>query len=627
MGFGVFDWMKDRLRGVLDMLNAMEASGELEVWAKAIADNILIGLEAIWGFGAASVELWQTFFPVLQSAADALGGWRNLALAVMAIPFRGVILGAVAALFQFAGGAALAMKALGGIGFGSAISGVLGFGKALLALANPLNWIKGAFIALRVALISTGIGALVVGLAMAGVWIYNNWSGLKSFFKGFGEAFMKSLGPARPMAEGVIRVVKQLWAWIARLLAPLDASAEQWAEWGRAAGRWTGEALAKIQDFFARLASWFTGGTKFDLANLFTPLAWGAALIPFLTLATFRKYALGASILGVKALITPLKWGAKLVPRLWPSKLLKLATGGAKLLLSALIMPLKWSKALIAKVPWFTLANGGKLFRLATLIKPILWTARLIPGIGWLALAGGLLWSLLIKPIDWGHFEWLKFEWSDILPDWNWDFINPIDLASKISLTLSKIGSPAGAAAAAKANTTPKKPVYHGTTPMIPRITEKARGGSFGPGWLLTGEEGPELEYKSRGGFIAHNKALRNMASMSEKISRGAANSSRAPSWLKGAAVASSMAASAAMPTAASELGNEQSSGAPVGSKYLTQNSRSNTSVSAPITLTIQGNVDQSVMPDLKDALADLEERLAARIEDEAHGSRRREHG
>ncbi len=50
-----------------------------------------------------------------------------------------------------------------------------------------------------------------------------------------------------------------------------------------------------------------------------------------------------------------------------------------------------------------------------------------------------------------------------------------------------------------------------------PPIQAKAKGGAFRSGWLLTGEEGPELEYRTEGGFIAHNRALRNMLDMATR--------------------------------------------------------------------------------------------------------------
>jgi len=254
MDAGVFDWMKSKLKLVLDEINRLEASGDLELWAKRIANHILIGLDAIWSFGASAIEFWRTLYPIMQSAADALGGWRNLALAVLAIPFRGFIIGAAVGLVQFAGGALLAARSLAGIGFASAAGGAFRLGSVMLTMLNPLRLVRAAFIAIRVAIISTGIGALVVGLAMAGTWIYNNWSGLVSFFKGFGEAFMASLGPARPLVQGIVDAASALWTWITDLVGPIDASAETWAQWGQTAGDAVGTVVSYILNLPTHLA-------------------------------------------------------------------------------------------------------------------------------------------------------------------------------------------------------------------------------------------------------------------------------------------------------------------------------------------------------------------------------------
>lgn len=254
MGFGVFDWMKSKLKLVLDEINRLEASGELELWAKQIADHILIGLDAIWGFGASAIEFWQMLYPVVQSAAEALGGWRNLALLVLAIPLRGFIFGAAIGLLQFTRGAVLAGRALAGMGLLSVAGGALRLGGVFLALLNPLKLVRAAFIAIRLAIISTGIGAIVVGLAMAGVWIYNNWSGLVAFFKGFGEAFMVSLGPARPLVQSIVNAAIDLWAWISAIVGPINASAETWAEWGQTAGDAVGNVVSYILNLPLHLA-------------------------------------------------------------------------------------------------------------------------------------------------------------------------------------------------------------------------------------------------------------------------------------------------------------------------------------------------------------------------------------
>ena len=159
-------------------------------------------------------------------------------------------------------------------------------------------------------------------------------------------------------------------------------------------------------------------------------------------------------------------------------------------------------------------------------------------------------------------------------------------------------------------------------------VQERASGGPFNPGWLLTGENGPELEYRSRGGFIAHNQALRNMAAMSQTVARNSANTNHAPAWLKGAALATGIAAKSALPAAALDMAPEAASesGAPIGAQYRNdRNSGGTTSISAPITLTIQGNVDQHVMHDLKGALQDMKDALIAHFEDEARANIRRE--
>ncbi|SFQ14627.1 phage tail tape measure protein, TP901 family, core region [Roseivivax halotolerans] len=57
-------------------------------------------------------------------------------------------------------------------------------------------------------------------------------------------------------------------------------------------------------------------------------------------------------------------------------------------------------------------------------------------------------------------------------------------------------------------------------TASVP-VQARAAGGDFGPGWLLTGEEGPELEYRSRGGFIAHHGQLQEMVAMSREVVQG----------------------------------------------------------------------------------------------------------
>lgn len=163
--------------------------------------------------------------------------------------------------------AGLLLFKLGSIGLRFALFTLLGpilqiirFGSGLLillprlaagmmALLKPMKLVRLALIGIKWAFISTGIGALIAAVAMAGIWIYNNWSGLKVFFANLWGAFRDGLGPAAPMLDAVIALVSDLWGWVSNLLGPLDASADQWAEWGKLAGG----ALANIIGLLSEL--------------------------------------------------------------------------------------------------------------------------------------------------------------------------------------------------------------------------------------------------------------------------------------------------------------------------------------------------------------------------------------
>ena len=842
MDSGPFDWMKSKLKQVLDTLDRMAASGELDAWAKLIGGHMLEGLKAIWTFGEDAVWFFKQVHPWIIAAKDALGGWRNLALAVLAIPLRGVILATGLALLQFAAGAALAMKALAGIGLGSAVTGVLGFGNALLALANPLNWVKGAFIALRVALLSTGIGALAVGLAMAGVWIHNNWSGLKAFFKGFGEAFMKSLGPARPLAERVIRVVRRLWDWIGRLVAPLDASAEQWAEWGRAAGRFVGDAANSVWRFVERIGTWFGNLAAIDWAKLLTieglAQAWNAVSE---WISEHAKQLWD----DVKALnwgdyVNPLNWADYLNPLNWADYLSKLTRvrcgrlrqpaelggscqgnrlagpggrgvpsehpdpadrvdskacrrpdpmgvsfghvcpedagqadrldgkapgrpdrmGGAagrqvraenadhadcvdgeapgrddrmgdvagrqiRAVLAADRRHMGRATGLestlaaacrrrcevrtqgagdraemdqqtdprhrlgvaggrvVVGVPGQA-ARMGRVSKIETLKK--LWTDSTtwlgeqlsdswqrmkedwdtavaswekLPDINWAELfnleqmqqdwdrianwfgnVASDLWNALPK-INWSdliNFEALQNAWSKVealvkkAEGW---FGGPVELRGPNAARLGQaIGEKAGTAQP-PATIPYQPPTGSGFSNMFPgAIQEKAGGGSFNPGWLLTGERGPELEYRTRGGFIAHNQALRSMLAMSQSVARNAANSNRPQRLLRRAALAGGIAAATAVPAAAFDLAPETSpeDRAAIGARYLTERNAARGAGTGPITINvgdivINGSADRQDLRVMRDEITDeLLDKVLDALEDNRRSARRWEH-
>jgi len=677
MNAGLFDWMKGKLREVLDTINQMQADGTLQEWATSIGITIQNALTQMWDFGKGVFALFVELKGYLSSAAEYVGGWDNLAKVLAAIAFAPTLIATAAGLVQIASGLAMLTTAL---------------------MANP--------IVLAIAAIAAG-----------GLWIYNNWSGLVVFFEAFGKAFMNALGPARPLVDGFIQKVQRLWSWIRRLVGPLDASAEQWEAWGTAVGDYVGSALLSVQNFFAALnpfnwgdyigeINWagLVGGT-FAISTLIKPIAWSTKL-----LGGTVKWALLGGKFVLSTLIKPIVWSTKLL-----GGTVKWALLGGKFALSGLLTPIRWGAALIPKIGWLALAGGGKKFALTGLLTALKWGARLIPGIGWAVLAGELAWHLLIKKIDWSQFEWLKFDWKSLLPHWNWGAIVPdIDLgkylkrpswlggSSEVSAAV-EISNPetlleaaraaehletqfpkitAAAAAALTAataslnsitttfaaadytsegarliqslangmlaqkeavrqaalaigqtirtalpNSASAKITVNGAETSAP-TQKRARGGSYAPGWLMTGEQGPELEYKSRGGYIAHNRALTNMAAMSDKI----ANANQQPgrsAWLKGAAVSAGIATTMAAVPAAAEVSSTQApmSEAAVGAKYMRGGDSTSVSLSAPVSITIAGSVTPDVMTDLEARLTRHKEEISSMMEEMNRMKRRREHG
>lgn len=123
----------------------------------------------------------------------------------------------------------------------------------LMALTNPIGLVARAFGLLRLAMISTGIGAIIVALAMAGVWIYNNWSGVSTAFMAFKDALMQSLGPVMPLLQPIIDGITWLWDGLSNLLGPIDASEAAWASFGTSAGQAVGSIIKGIIELPAKI--------------------------------------------------------------------------------------------------------------------------------------------------------------------------------------------------------------------------------------------------------------------------------------------------------------------------------------------------------------------------------------
>ena len=320
---------------------------------------------------------------------------------------------------------------------------------ALLALLNPLKLVRAALIAIRLAFIATGVGAVLVGIAMAGIWIYNNWQGLKAFFVGFWSSFRAALGPAAPLLDAIVDRARRIRDWFASLLAPMDASEEQWLSWGLAAGEALGAVVERVAGWMeankglvGTLTRLWLGFTVLRLGllalraawlalSLLAPLKW-ARLIPKLVWGASHIPKIGwvalAGKLAWDVLVTALTWTATLIPKIaW----LALAGGGKVFKLIGLVEAVTWTAKLIPKIAWLDLANGGERYGLKALVTALKWTTRLIPVIGWAVLAGELAWHLIVKPLGWDEYlpkiDWVgvigAFSWEGWIPKIDWDRI------------------------------------------------------------------------------------------------------------------------------------------------------------------------------------------------------------
>lgn len=143
MGAGVFDWMKAKLKGVLDTIDRMAASGRLQQLATDFGVNLVAALKEFWSALQAVIEVGREVGGGLVWLKDILGGWKPV-LALVAAVIAGPFL----------------------IAFGTATIAIGGFLTALMA--TPVGWFIAAIAAI----------AGVTGL------IYENWGPIADWFQG-----------------------------------------------------------------------------------------------------------------------------------------------------------------------------------------------------------------------------------------------------------------------------------------------------------------------------------------------------------------------------------------------------------------------------------------------------------
>lgn len=209
----------------------------------------------IVGLTAAAVAFKIAAIGIQYGALLAKGGLIDMGIAVLSAgrSLAGLAIAPVVAGFTALRTAMIGFAAAGAIGGPGAAFAAMG--SSLLGLLSPIRLVSAAFTALKLALVSTGIGAIVVGIAMAGTWIYNNWNGIARMFTAFGAAFMEAVQPIMPVLQPVIDGASSLYNWVSNLLGPVDGLGSSWFVMGRNAGKAVGDILVAIVQLPGKVAA------------------------------------------------------------------------------------------------------------------------------------------------------------------------------------------------------------------------------------------------------------------------------------------------------------------------------------------------------------------------------------
>lgn len=263
VGAALLPALADLAGALVPIVNRMAEFAEAN---PALTRGLVMATSALIGFRVASVGVRFAGLFMKQAFLDA-----SIAALVMTRGLGRIAFAPVVAGFRALRSAMIGYTAAAAIGgHGAALSAM---GTSLLGLLNPIRAVTAAFNAMKLALISTGIGAILVGIAMAGTWIYNNWTGITVAFEAFRGAFMRAIEPVMPALNPVIDGISSLVEWVSNLLGPVDEMGGGWARAGIAAGKFVGETVAGIVQLAGKIgdalsaawqavSNWFSGAVE-----------------------------------------------------------------------------------------------------------------------------------------------------------------------------------------------------------------------------------------------------------------------------------------------------------------------------------------------------------------------------
>lgn len=159
MNAGLFDYMKNKLSGLLATLDRMAANGQLQAWAEKTGAALKAVAENTWAF-------FQGVAAIMGRLAEFVGGWKNLGIILVALKIAPLVFTLGQLAWALALGAKFALLFATGTASMGAALGVVGTALATVGRLLFLN----------------PIGLTLTAIAVAALLIYKYWAPITAFF-------------------------------------------------------------------------------------------------------------------------------------------------------------------------------------------------------------------------------------------------------------------------------------------------------------------------------------------------------------------------------------------------------------------------------------------------------------
>ena len=252
--------LKSDLEGILKDINeGVPGYGKKTFDIKNGLEKIVRELDAAWS--SFSNTLVRAVLPEITAVFSSIAGWlKSLSQSSPATLKLGIGLTAAAGAARLSA-MLIGFRMLTALGAGATLSAL---GGSLLALGRsillfPIAALRGIGLAMW-ALVANPVGLIITGLVAAlvvlGVWVANNWAGIKEFFSAFGSSFMAGIGGANGLLGTMVGHLSTAYNWLTQLLGPLDETGT-WRSWGKAVGGAAASGVNAIVDAIQRLIGFF----------------------------------------------------------------------------------------------------------------------------------------------------------------------------------------------------------------------------------------------------------------------------------------------------------------------------------------------------------------------------------